>query len=154
MPEWGDYLRDCLAEGDPVAVHRGEQQVIDVHFFKVAYRKDLDPKPFARRFVASMKAGGYYAPMTPARMKEGPSYIEIGAFLGDQQTALMVMALGKHLGYFNLLIPSDLGLTGEAADKAAGSGYVMAMLDEEGAERMRADSLTTREEGEESVLDG
>lgn len=148
MPSWGPLLRTYLHNDEEALPGDADEKAIDMHFFKVLYRQDADPKPFARMFVQAMKTGGEFAPMTPARMKEGPSYIEIGAFLGDQHTALMVMALGYHLGYFELLTPKGMGIEDkETADAMAGSGYVLARLTEEGAERMRADSTapTTEE---------
>lgn len=153
MPDWGPYLAECLYADEAALPEDLEDKVIDVAFFKVLYRPDLDPKPFAKLFTESMRRGGYYAPMTPARMKQGPSYIELGAWLGDQQTALMVMALGKHLGYFDLLTPRDMGITDEKeVQRIAGGGYVLAMLTDEGAERMRKLALDQEDsDGQEAT---
>ena len=141
MPDWRPFLAECLYEDDAALPEDIEMHAIDMVFFRVAYRPESDPKRFAQLFTESMRHVGY-APMTPARMKEGPSYIELGAWLGDQHTALMVMALGSHLGFFELLTPRLMGIEDENAVKQmAGSGYVMARLTEEGGDRMRALAL-------------
>ncbi len=55
----------------------------------------------------------------------GPSYIALGGILGSQDLALMLMAVGDVLGYWEVITPERLGLEGEAARRAAGIGYIM-----------------------------
>ena len=61
----------------------------------------------------------------PERFAGGPSYIEVGAAIGDQGSALRLFALGKVLGLWDIITPALFGMTGEEARKAAGMGYVM-----------------------------
>lgn len=59
------------------------------------------------------------------RLATGPSYIEAGGVVGDQGVALRLYALGQVLGFWEVVTPARLGLTGESAEQAAGAGYVM-----------------------------
>ena len=61
----------------------------------------------------------------PDRLAGGPSYIEVGAAIGDQGAAFQLFALGKVLGLWDVITPATFGMTGEEARKAAGSGFVM-----------------------------
>lgn len=61
----------------------------------------------------------------PERLAGGPSYIELGGVLGDQGLALQFMALGAALDLWEVITPETLGITGDEADTAAGSGFVM-----------------------------
>ena len=55
----------------------------------------------------------------------GPSYIDVGAVLGDQTLAFIMFAVGRVLGLWGVITPKTLGLTGTEAGQAAGNGYVM-----------------------------
>jgi hypothetical protein len=61
----------------------------------------------------------------PDRLAGGPSYIEVGAQIGDQGAAFQLFALGKVLGLWDVITPKSLGFDGEAARNMAGMGYVM-----------------------------
>lgn len=61
----------------------------------------------------------------PDRLAAGPSYIEVGAEIGDQGAAFQLFALGKVLGLWGLVTPATLGLTGDEARSMAGRGFVM-----------------------------
>lgn len=61
----------------------------------------------------------------PERLKGGPSYIEVGAEIGDQGAAFQLFALGKVLGLWDVITPAALGFTGEEARALAGRGMVM-----------------------------
>ena len=61
----------------------------------------------------------------PERLAGGPSYIEIGGELGDQEAAFRLFALGKVLGLWGLITPELLHFTGPEADEMAGRGFVM-----------------------------
>ena len=60
----------------------------------------------------------------PERLAGGPSYIEIGGVLGDQQEAFLLFALGKVLGLWSVITPATLGFSGPEADQLAGAGMV------------------------------
>ncbi len=61
----------------------------------------------------------------PDRLAGGPSYIEVGAVIGDQGAAFQLFALGKVLGLWDVITPKTLGVTGPDADQLAGRGMVM-----------------------------
>lgn len=61
----------------------------------------------------------------PERLANGPSYIEVGAEIGDQGAAFQLFALGKVLGLWEVITPASMGMTGEMARQMAGNGFVM-----------------------------
>ena len=61
----------------------------------------------------------------PERLAGGPSYIEVGAEIGDQGAAFQLFALGKVLKLWNVITPALMGVTGDKAREMAGSGFVM-----------------------------
>lgn len=61
----------------------------------------------------------------PERLADGPSYIEVGGVIGDQQAAFQMFALGESLDLWKVITPKTLGVEGVEADKMAGAGYVM-----------------------------
>lgn len=61
----------------------------------------------------------------PVRLAGGPSYIEVGAEIGDQAAAFQLFALGKVLGLWDVITPATMGFTGVEARQMAGSGFVM-----------------------------
>lgn len=61
----------------------------------------------------------------PDRLAGGPSYIEVGAEIGDQGAAFQLFALGKVLGLWDVITPARMGFTGAEARQMAGSGFVM-----------------------------
>ena len=61
----------------------------------------------------------------PERLAGGPSYIEVGAEIGDQGMAFQLFAIGKVLGLWDVMTPASLGFKGEEAREMAGRGFVM-----------------------------
>jgi hypothetical protein len=61
----------------------------------------------------------------PEELASGPSYIAVGATVGDQLTAFRFMALGKVLKLWDVITPLSLGFEGEEAKERAGLGYVL-----------------------------
>jgi hypothetical protein len=61
----------------------------------------------------------------PDRLAGGPSYIEVGAELGDQGAAFQLFALGKVLGLWSIITPTSLGMSGLEAKEMAGQGFIM-----------------------------
>jgi hypothetical protein len=59
------------------------------------------------------------------RFKDGPSYIEVGAEIGDQGAAFQLFAVGKVLGFWDVVTPMMLGFKGDEARDMAGLGYIM-----------------------------
>lgn len=61
----------------------------------------------------------------PDRLAGGPSYIEFGAMVGSQDSALCFFALGAELGLWDLLTPMTFGIEGDEALDLAGQGMLM-----------------------------
>jgi hypothetical protein len=62
----------------------------------------------------------------PGGLDGGPSYITVGADIGDQTMAFQMFALGEALKLWEIVTPIKLRFEpGPAADLAAGSGYIM-----------------------------
>jgi hypothetical protein len=61
----------------------------------------------------------------PDRLADGPSYIEVGGEIGSQSGAFQLFALGKVLGFWDLITPSKMGFSGPEAREMAGSGFIM-----------------------------
>jgi hypothetical protein len=74
----------------------------DMVFFKVAAKNNPDPKKLRELIRANVK--GEYCNIDLFDDKEH-SYIEIGGWIGDQGSALILMGLGAVLGLWNLLSP-------------------------------------------------
>jgi hypothetical protein len=57
---------------------------------------------------------------------DGPSYISVGAEIGDQGAAFQLFALGKVLNLWGIVTPRSLGVTDEAKiQEMIGSGLIM-----------------------------
>lgn len=62
----------------------------------------------------------------PDRLAGGPSYIELAPNLGlEQEEALRTMALGKALGFWEIMSGKTLGLGEKKTLELAGSGFLM-----------------------------
>jgi hypothetical protein len=61
----------------------------------------------------------------PERLAGGPSYIEVGAELGDQGAAFQLFALGQALRLWDVITPATMGFDGEEAAEMAGQGFIM-----------------------------
>lgn len=91
---------------------------VNVHFFWVSAQND----PTAEDLRTLLEAE--YPQID--RLKQGPSYIEMGGALGDQGIALRLIGLGGILKLWTVVTPAMVGITGEDADGMAGAGFVMA----------------------------
>lgn len=62
----------------------------------------------------------------PERLAGGPSYIELGAEIGDQGRAFQLLAFGDAVGFWKVITPKTLGITDPVvARDLAGVGMVM-----------------------------
>src|ERR1700679_3108460 len=59
------------------------------------------------------------------RSKDGPSYIEVGAEIGDQGAAVQLFAVGKVLGFWDVITPGTLGIKGAQARVMASVGFII-----------------------------
>lgn len=91
---------------------------MNVHFFWVSLKNEP-----SRRALDSLLKAEY---PSPDRLKQGPSYIEIGAEVGSQDIALRLIGLGDLLGLWRAVTPERLGMDGQTAAQMAGNGFVMA----------------------------
>lgn len=60
-----------------------------------------------------------------AELVGGPSYIAVGATIGDQTRAFQFFALGAYYELWSIVTPEALGVTGDDADAMAGNGFIM-----------------------------
>jgi hypothetical protein len=121
-----DLVRSAVTPADDP-----EHEVVDVsvHFFTVHVNRNgaeavrsllveiLDEYPEVDQF--GNEQGGV------ENLRAGLSYIALGSAVGSQELALMLMAVGEVCGFWKVITPEVLGMTGEAADNLAGRGMVM-----------------------------
>lgn len=96
-----------------------ELDLVDVHFLTVG----VDKEKAAARRDAFIDILAHWPDR--ASLAAGPSYIAVGADIGDQQAALQMFALGHSLGLWQIITPKSLYLHGMEAEAAAGRGYIM-----------------------------
>jgi hypothetical protein len=96
-----------------------EMQKVDVHFITVGV-----PKSTPELKDALVEAIEKEYPSID-RLKCGPSFIEVGGELGDQELALRLFGLGEVLGLWKVITPKLLQMEGPEADMMAGQGFVM-----------------------------
>ncbi|MBU0534911.1 hypothetical protein KKC62_01960 [Patescibacteria group bacterium] len=110
-----DLLMGCLSEKEDSP----DTTVVQIHNLKVAVNT---PKAQANKDSLKQLLAGYEGPHA---LSEGPSYIEVGAVIGSQRTAFILFAVGKALGFWDVITPATLGITGKDANDLAGSGMIM-----------------------------
>ena len=112
----------CLDGPPNPQEHQPQGHTADVFFFKVGLADpDCDRAAMAEELRAALTAE--YPDQE--RLRGGPSYIEMGAALGDQGYALTLMGLGELAGLWTVIRPDTLGFQGEKAQQMAGNGMVM-----------------------------
>lgn len=117
-------LKVVHVDGYPSTPSRGI--LVDVHFINVGFTEAVATLTRERFYeMIDASADGVFNRTDHARLAEGLSYIELGAWLGDQETALRFLALGEHLGAWTVITPKLMGLEGDDADALAGIGMVM-----------------------------
>lgn len=92
---------------------------VDCHFIVVGVDK-AKAKQYKNELIAILKTYPQ-----PGRLAGGPSYIEVGAEIGDQGAAFQLFALGQVLGLWKVITPEKLNFTGPEAHQMAGLGFVM-----------------------------
>lgn len=102
------------------------KQTVDLHFVTVGFTEKA-PVLTAQQFYDLIEASaeGDFGTMTTDRLKQGPSYIELGGWLGDQTLAFRFMALGQLHGLWEIVTPERMGIPEPAASQLAGSGFIM-----------------------------
>jgi hypothetical protein len=103
------------------------REFIDVHFFTVGFT-EMAPTWSHRKFFDYLVNNpiGEFTNMVREQWEGGPSYITVGGWIGSQELALRLFALGQAHQIWKVVTPERLGFTGREADQAAGNGLVMA----------------------------
>jgi hypothetical protein len=105
-----------------------DRPVIDVHFFDVGFNVVAMSSWSPRRLFDYLVNNpiGEFTNMVQAQWEGGPSYITIGGWIGSQELALRLLALGETHELWRVITPERLGITGADAERMAGNGLVMA----------------------------
>ena len=61
----------------------------------------------------------------PDRLKGGVSYIELGAIVGDQRMAIVLMVIGEYFNWWTLIHGEKMGMSRVEAIEMAGRGFIM-----------------------------
>jgi hypothetical protein len=112
-----------LVRTNAVMVQHGREGVVSNHFFGVLKSGTVTAEQLAEAIVAA--PAGYYTDLNAEQWLAGPSYIAVGAWIGDQGQALLLFGLGEILRLWKVITPELLGFTGAVADDLAGNGMVM-----------------------------
>ncbi|MFL5865259.1 MAG: hypothetical protein ACJ780_31580 [Solirubrobacteraceae bacterium] len=109
------------------ALPQGTTTTVDCHFVDVGFTEALAKWSHEEFYDAVMAAeSGIFATMTPERWAAGPSYREIGGWIGDQSDAFKFMACVQAHGLGEVITPKRLHITDEVqANTMAGLGYVL-----------------------------
>lgn len=99
---------------------------VDMGFRQVDIKQDADKSLLIEYIKDRTKPGkGAFQEVSLERLSQGLSYIELGAWIGNQTDALVFMALGAHHGAWSIITPMLLGMTGPEAEQMMGAGMVM-----------------------------
>ena len=71
---------------------------------------------------------GVFSELDRETLLGGPSYIELGRWLGDQGIAIGFIGLGALLDFWDVASPQGLGITGEDAAQLLGMGFLFPEL--------------------------
>jgi hypothetical protein len=116
------HLINYLQENVQIGLFGEGQGPVDMVFFKAWIVGEITPSELML-MINSQK--GYHAPLDLFDGVEH-SYLEIGAWIGDQGLALKLMALGTHVGLWVLRTPlTELkGIDLDLALQMAGVGLI------------------------------
>lgn len=112
-------LRTCDPFVEDEIKNEAGEKIFDCHFLKIG----VDPKALEKHkseFIALMDDFP-----EPQVLQSGPSYIHVGAILGDQGAAFQMFAFGEAAGLWEIITPAKLGISGPQANQMAGTGFVM-----------------------------
>jgi len=116
--EWGKvvhlYFMQHVSE-----IADKDVEFVDMHYITIGVNK-LQAIKYRDELITIIKTYPDFE-----RFKQGLSYIEVGAEIGDQGAAFQLFALGKVLELWNVITPEVLGITGKDADEFAGRGFIM-----------------------------
>jgi len=113
-------VHETFTEGAP------DQARANVHFVEIAPTADF---PDREELIAAVRAalgeGEFGVTMTADDLAGGPSYINLGGWLGSQDLGLMLIGAVELAGIAAAITPEALGMTGASADVLAGNGLIM-----------------------------
>lgn len=119
----GSRMHVVSIDAFPSTPERG--RLIDMHFVNVGFTEAAaDRDGFLDALRKALADHGEFSDLDAATLAGGPSYIQLGGWLGDQTLALQFMALCEFHEIGKVLTPATLRLDGPMADKAAGLGWV------------------------------
>lgn len=101
------------------------EDVIDVGLLQVGVTPTAPIGVFIEYMADRLLMKTTMAPMDLDRLAQGPSYIELGAWVGGQREALILMAIGKHHKAWDIITPATLGFEGEEAKNMMGMGLLL-----------------------------
>lgn len=88
-------------------------------------RELVTPRELAEAVGLALEfSHGEFIDLSWEAFQAGPSYIQLGAWIGDQGRAIKLIALGGNLGLWDVITPSALGLGGDEASKLLGMGML------------------------------
>ena len=124
MP-WMSPLQDFLERHTAVDAPELDAAEADLVFFRIKARDNPD----GNQLRALLKAHADRGPFATVDVLDGQehSYLELGAWLGSQGTALRLMGLGQLLGLWQLLTPKNMlgpAAPDDLVKELAGAGYV------------------------------
>lgn len=108
---------DAFPAMDEVADVDGTHMMVDCHFITIGVHLKL-ANEHRQAFIDAIEDDA-------EMLGDGPSYITIGAILGDQTAAFCFMSFGQALGLWRVVTPAKLNLPEDMRDRAAGLGYIM-----------------------------
>ncbi len=98
---------------------------VDLHFIVIGVDK-AKAETYRVELISILKEWPSESWGSPVpKLEDGPSYIHAGGVVEDQGAALQLFALGQVLGFWKVITPATLGITGPLADQMAGIGHVM-----------------------------
>lgn len=105
-PSTGMFSHDMSKEKPRTAADPEKEVLVDLCFVTVGV-KEATAKKKKKAFIKALDDG--HGAETNVSLGEGPSYLHLGADLGDQGFALRFMALGSVLGLWNIFSPMAYG---------------------------------------------
>lgn len=98
---------------------------VDCHFLTIGVDKQMAEahRDQLVEILNDWPSEAWGQPVPP--LQQGPSYIHVGGVIGDQGAAFQLFALGSVLGFWEIITPALLGITGPEADQIAGGGMIM-----------------------------
>ena len=107
---------------------------VDLLLTQVGLKPDTPPatREDLLLYLRAATAGtglGEFVSIDAARFEQGPSYIELGAWLGSQDVALRLIGLGELVGLWTAMTAARLGIPREQAVEMAGAGFIMPAMD-------------------------